>query len=126
VSYSDNLEVEITCQRCWKLLSDPQIATPCGDTVCNACLLPGDEGAASEVSLPCGCTVHEGVVPSDVVTGAVDRWAELDRVTTDLEYAIKTLGVRLLPCFAKRSDTGSVVATTATSVRESRIRLAQT
>jgi hypothetical protein len=56
----------------------------------------------------------------------VDRWAELDRVTTDLEYAIKTLGVRLLPCFAKRSDTGSVVATTATSVRESRIRLAQT
>jgi hypothetical protein len=124
VAYTENLEVDISCHRCWKVLSDPHVIAPCGITVCAACLVDTDDGMAADgTTLECGCTEHEGAVPNDTVTGAVEKWADLDRVATDLEYAVKNLGYKVQPCYESRSGTKGIVADGEPKVKDSKTRL---
>ena len=143
LTFYEGLEVELTCQRCWNVVSDPQIVGPCGLTFCFNCRRAFDEAAGGVdpyamqpheshadggprgAKKDCACTTHDGFVPNDLVTGVALRWSALENAVTDLEYAVKSVGYSLAPCAVQRSGMESFLHETAGELRTARQRLAK-
>jgi hypothetical protein len=134
VAYAENLEVELTCHRCWKPFRDPQILSGCGATICGGCAVELDHRENNDghggddvdglavTALDCGCLSHEGMLPNDTVHGACERWIAMDRVTTDLDFSVASLAVALDPAVADADTVSGVEAATA-GVKEAVHRL---
>ena len=42
-SYLEGAEVDLSCHRCWSVMNDPYIVSPCGISHCRHCLIQGDD-----------------------------------------------------------------------------------
>ncbi len=100
--YADNLEVELSCQRCWGILGGPHIVASCGQTVCSRCLLATDHGALLPRGgrLDCGCAQHDGAAPNETVANTVRHWAALEVAAQELDRAFQSIAARLQPALA--------------------------
>jgi hypothetical protein len=99
----EDIEVDLSCARCEKLLVDAMIISPCGMTVCRSCLREDDEHSFDAREREgCACQDHDGSIPNQLlrrfskafsvreVSGAITP-VPSEALLQELDYELRTI-----------------------------------